>query len=175
VSDTEWETVPIPGPNPKIEAMLDELDSMPNDCKVIIWARFKPELEQIAKALRDAHGSSSTVEFHGGVPEKERANNATAFQEDDSVRFIVANPQVGGMGQTWTAASYTFYFSNTFSYEDRVQSEDRNHGRLSKIDNKVTYVDFIVQLPIEKTIQDAIARKTGLASFVTNNLKGELY
>jgi SNF2 family DNA or RNA helicase len=166
--------------NPKLDAMMEELDSMPNDAKVIIWARFRPELDAIATALRKKYGDLSTVEFHGGISEDDRVDNVERFQYDggedplDPVRFMVSNQQVGGMGQTWTAASYTFYFSNTFSYEDRVQSEDRNHGRLSAIDNHVTYVDFSVELAVEKTIQTALGRKTSLAGFVSKKLQGEL-
>ncbi len=93
------------------------------------------------------------------------------FQDpDSSVRFMVSNQQTGGMGVTWTAATLVLYFSNSFSYQDRVQSEDRCHGRLSKIENKVTYVDIYVKLAVEGLITRAQAKKASIAGFVGDRL-----
>ena len=39
--------VPIPGTNPKLDALLDDIEVLPNTEQVIIWARFRAEIEAI--------------------------------------------------------------------------------------------------------------------------------
>ena len=71
----------------------------------------------------------------------ERKSAVKEFQEG-SARFMISNQSLGGMGQTWTAASVEIYYSNSFSYEDRMQSEDRAHRRGSEIHESITIVDI---------------------------------
>ena len=87
---------------------------------------------------------------------------------------MVANPVVGGMGQTWVTARRTIYYSNTFSYEDRKQSEDRNHRRGQH--NSVSYDDLVINVEADKKITKAIARKHDVAMSFNEGMKiGELF
>jgi SNF2 family DNA or RNA helicase len=86
-----------------------------------------------------------------------RFKNVRSFQQDPEVRFIVSNQTVGGYGQTWTAATYVIYYSNSFSYEDRYQSEDRAHRKGQH--NHVTYQDIEMAVPEDKMILRAIRKK----------------
>lgn len=154
---------PIEGGNPKMAALLDLCESVwDSGEKAIIWARFRLELETIAQRLRDAYGAEAVVEFHGGVAESERAGNTERFETDRKCRFIVANAVVGGMGQTWVAATKTIYYSNTFSYEDRMQSEDRNHRRGQH--NAVTYYDIVMSVRADTMILQALRKKGDVAT-----------
>lgn len=156
------EVTPMPGPNPKLNALLDLCETIyESGEKAIIWARFRPELELIAEKLKDKYGADSVCEFHGGIPENDRPEQTRKFENDSGYRFMVANPTVGGMGQTWIAASKTIYYSNTYSYEDRMQSEDRNHRRGQK--NVVTYYDIVARVRADKMILQALARKGDVA------------
>jgi SNF2 family DNA or RNA helicase len=119
-------------------------------------------LETIAERLRAAYGRDAVVEFHGGVAENERAGNTERFENDRKCRFIVANAVVGGMGQTWVAATKTIYYSNTFSYEDRMQSEDRNHRRGQH--NAVTYYDIVMSVKADTMILKALRKKGDVAT-----------
>jgi len=160
----EYHTKPIPGGNPKIDEMLELLSGLPETVKVIIWARFVPEIGYITDALKSEYGEQSVVQFYGATDNDSRIRNVRAFQGDAQVRFIVSNQTVGGYGQTWTAATYVIYYSNSFSYEDRYQSEDRAHRKGQH--NHVTYQDIEMDVPEDKMILRAIRKKRDLAKEV---------
>jgi SNF2 family DNA or RNA helicase len=55
-----------------------------------------------------------------------------------------------GMGLTLVNSSISFYYSNTFSLLERLQSEDRQH-RLGQ-HNPVTYIDLIADKTVDEKI-----------------------
>lgn len=169
VEDGGFSTKPIPGPNPKLEALLDDIEDNLAGRKAVIWARFVPEIELICERLRERFGVESVVEFHGGIDYDGRKTSVKRFQTDDSVRFFVSNPQTGGMGQTLTAAYHTYYYSNDFSYENRGQTERRTWRKGQ--DNHCTYTDVIMNNPHDKMIYAAIARKTDVAKYVEEQIE----
>jgi SNF2 family DNA or RNA helicase len=73
------------------------------------------------------------------------------------------------MGQTWTAATLVIYMSNTFSLEDREQSEDRAH-RIGQ-ENKVKYVDIACEGTVGVHVINAILLKRDFANYVKEMLK----
>jgi hypothetical protein len=91
--------------------------------------------------------------------------------EDPQCRFIVSNQTVGSKGQTWTAATYNVYYSNTFSYQDRYQSEARSHRKGQH--NNVVYQDIEMNIPYDKMILKAVRRKRDLAQEVQEYLTAE--
>ena len=164
----EYNTKPIPGGNPKIDEMMELLSGLPETTKVIIWARFVPEIGYITEAIKTEYGESSIVQFYGATDNEARRANVKRLQEDPTCRFIVSNQTVGGYGQTWTAATYVIYYSNSFSYEDRYQSEDRAHRKGQH--NHVTYQDIEMAVPEDKMILRAIRKKRDLAEEVEEAL-----
>ena len=164
----EYDTKPIPGGNPKIDEMMELLSGLPETTKAIIWARFVPEIGYITEAIKAEYGESSIVQFYGATDNEARRANVLRFQEDSTCRFIVSNQTVGGYGQTWTAGTYVIYYSNSFSYEDRYQSEDRAHRKGQH--NHVTYQDIEMAVPQDKMILKAIRKKRDLAEEVEEAL-----
>lgn len=165
-------TKPIEGKNPKMDAMMDSISTLSSSDKVIIWARFRPEIALIASAIGLEYGEGAIVEFHGGVNDDDRRAAISSFQEDDKVRFFVVNQQTGSMGITLTAATKVYYFSNSFSYEERVQSEKRNHRKGQT--NHCLYIDLELNVPADRMILKAIGHKASLADFVEEGLKDVL-
>ena len=164
----EYHTKPIPGGNPKVDEMKELLSGLPETTKVIIWARFVPEIGYIRNALDSKYGRDASVEFYGATDNDQRIANVRRFQGDSACRFIISNQTVGGYGQTWTAATYVIYYSNSFSYEDRYQSEDRPHRKGQH--NHVTYQDIEMAVPEDKMILRAIRKKRNLAEEVEEAL-----
>jgi len=153
----------LPGGNPRLEALLQVLEEAPG--KVIIWARFRAELQAIANALEGA------VEYHGGVAQDDRQEAVRAFQEDEAVRYFVAQPHSGGYGLTLTAATTVVYYSNDFSLEVRLQSEDRCH-RIGQ-HSPVTYVDLVAPGTVDEKIREALRMKKDVAAIVSGKNLGE--
>jgi SNF2 family DNA or RNA helicase len=164
----EYHAKPISGKNPKIEAMMEYINDIPKNAKVIIWARFVPEIGYIADALEAEYGIEAYVTFYGATSHEDRKDNTLRFMDDPSCRFMVSNQTVGGYGQTWTAATYVIYYSNTFSYEDRYQSEDRAHRKGQT--NHVTYQDIEMGVKQDQMILKAIRKKKDLAKIVEEEL-----
>lgn len=148
----------ISGRNPKLEALIKDVELVHEQGhKTIIWARFIPEIELIRDTLARVFGPESVVDFYGGTPPEKRKEHTRRFQEDPEVRFIVSTQAVGGKGQTWTAATQTRYYSQTFSYEDRMQSEDRNHRRGQT--NSVGYRNVVMNVAADRMVAKAISKK----------------
>jgi hypothetical protein len=157
---------PIPGPNPKLNALIDVARDVTG--KIIIWARFRPEIKIIAEQLREEFGPDTVVEFHGGVNDEGRIHARTAFQDATStVRFFVGQTETGGLGLTLTQAKTVIYFSNSFSYESRIQSEDRAH-RIGQTQS-VTYVDLVARDTRDDFILASVRGKRSLANAITGD------
>lgn len=158
---------PISGRNPKIEVLLKDMELVHEQGeKAIIWARFVPEIELIRDSLIERFGKAAVVDFYGGT--ENRKESTRRFQEDPECRFLVSSIAVGAKGQTWTAATQTRYYSQTFSYEDRYQSEDRNHRRGQK--NSVGYRNIVMKVQADKMISLAISKKKDVADMFTDKV-----
>lgn len=160
---------PISGNNPKLELLKNEIKKLPLDWKVLIYARFRPEQELIAETLGAAclhYGKSQS-----GKPTQsteERIEMKARFRDDDSIRFMVTG-KTGYKGLNLPFVTVTFYFSNSFSYNDRGQSERRTWRKGQ--DNPVLYVDLTMNHKIDKQILQALKYKQSVAQFVQERLE----
>jgi hypothetical protein len=155
--------------NPRLQAYLNVIEEMSG--KVITWARFKYDLNLVARELRKRYGDRAVVEYHGSVSKEDRAEAVDRFQDDDECRFFVGQPHAGGYGLTLTAASAVVYYSNDFSLETRLQSEDRAH-RIGQT-GSVLYVDLECPGTVDSRIVKALRSKKNLADLITRDPPSE--
>ncbi len=160
-----WKTSPMKD-SPKLDELLNIVEE--TDAKIIIWARYTPEIRSIQEALNSAYPGSA-VTFYGGTVD--RTASVQAFRQDPSVRFFVTNQQTGGMGLTLNESTVVVYYSNTFSYEHRIQSEDRNHRKGQT--NKVTYIDLLMSVKIDRMVFNALTKKADMANFVDQGISAK--
>ena len=153
-----------PEKNPRIQTLLELLEETSG--KVIIWARFKMDILQISQALEREY-PEQTVLYYGEISGYDRAVAVERFQKDDTVRFFVGTQASGGTGLTLTEASTVVYYSNTFSLEDRLQSEDRAHRIGQK--NNVTYYDIEAVDTVDQRIVSALRMKKDVANLITKD------
>ena len=140
--------------------ILDEVDG-----KVIIWANYRFDIQNIQKTLAEKFGEESVATYYGDTKDKDRQDIVDRFQDKDSkLKYFVGNPSTGGYGLTLTAAHTVVYYSNTYDLEKRMQSEDRAH-RISQV-NKVTYIDMIAEGTIDEKIVQSLRSKIDIASEV---------
>lgn len=165
----KYKTVPLEGRIPKLDAMLDYIEDLPEGTKCIIWARFAPERDRIEAALVEKYGRNAVVRYDGTVCDADRKTAEERMQTDPDCLFFVGNQQVAGIGITLTAAKYALTYSNTFSSEDRIQMENRNH-RTGQNDH-CRYVDFEAMVKEDRMITKALALKKDLSEFVKDNMK----
>jgi SNF2 family DNA or RNA helicase len=159
-------TLPIAGSNPKLDALLSDIEDLPADESVIIWARFRAEIQRIVRALREAYGANSVGAYYGDTSAEDRAALIDAFQ-GKRTRFFVGNPQSAGLGLTLTAASTVYYFSNDFALENRSQSEDRCH-RIGQR-RSVVYKDIVCRGTIDERVLEVLKSKLDVADAIVGN------
>jgi SNF2 family DNA or RNA helicase len=146
--------------NPKLHALSDVIEE--SDGKMIIWANYIFNIETIIKFLKEKYGELSVVANYGAVDVNKRTIAMKRFQTDDKCRFFVGNPATGGFGLTLTAAKNVVYFSNSFNFEVRKQSEDRAHR--SGLKHQVLYTDLICNGTIDERILNSLKIKNKLAT-----------
>lgn len=151
--------------NPKMTELMNLLEEV--EGKVIIWARYLPEIKAISEAL-EKRWPGSVLTLTGAVPSEERQSMVNDFQTNEQKRFFVANQATGAKGLTLTAATVAIYYSNTFSHEDRSQSEDRCHRMGSTL--PVTYIELVTDLKVDRLVTSALARKKDVADYVGDTL-----
>lgn len=165
--------------NPKLvvlEEILDEV--LPN--KVIVWCRFVQEISIITELLQARVKSESKngkkfsfAAIHGAVPQIERGKQVELFQTDLTCQVFIGQVATAGLGITLTAASTVVYYSNSYSLEERLQSEDRAH-RIGQ-DKSVTYIDILATLfkgrkTIDHDTLDILKGKNSFAEEVSKAL-----
>ena len=97
--------------------------------KLVIWCRFRAEVEQVAEAIR-ATGTGEVGTLWGSSPRAERDHALRLLHPQTApagAGVLVGTPSAGSMGITLAAAHTVIYLSNAPSLNIRVQSEDRTH------------------------------------------------
>lgn len=153
---------------PKINEAINIIEE--TEGKVIVWAKFKFEIAEMERACREA--GITCVTFFGETSEQERMDARSRFKNDPGLRVFIGQVRTGGIGLTLlgdsssreTACSDAIYLSNTFSTEDRVQSEDRNHRIGQKF--PCTYWDLVSPHTIDKRILDTLRENKNLSDSI---------
>lgn len=146
--------------SPKIEEVMNILDE--SSGKMIVWCRFKAEIHELGEHLEKA--GIGYVKFYGDISDEQRVIARNRFQTDDSIRVFIGQIRTGGIGLTLTAAQHVVYLSNTFSTEERIQSEDRAH-RIGQKGN-VTYYDMYCPGTVDLRIINVLRENKRLADEV---------
>jgi len=149
--------------NNRLKELVELLDEV--EGKVIIWANYVYDIENIVKVITDEFGADSIVQYYGAISSEQRQENIEKFQDPNSkARFFIGNPQTGGYGITLTCANTVVYYSNGYDLEKRLQSEDRAH-RIGQ-NKSVTYVDFIAPKTVDEKIVKALRSKMNIANTI---------
>lgn len=121
----------------------------------VVWCRFRDDAAAATRAL-----APRAARYDASDPEA-----IDRFRSGEA-RFLVANPHAGGYGLTLTEASNVIYYSNDFSLEARLQSEDRTH-RIGQT-KSVTYHDLIAEDTVDERIVAALREKRRIAETVAD-------
>lgn len=150
--------------NNRVSALEELIEDYPG--KVIIWANYRQTLQDVVSVLTKKYGADAVGAYYGGVKDAERKRVIDEFQNGNTMRFFVANPQSAGYGLTLTAANLVIYYSNSYNLEHRLQSEDRCH-RIGQT-NKVTYIDLVCPDTVDDKILKSLREKKSLADTIMN-------
>jgi hypothetical protein len=149
--------------NPRIQAMLDWIDSF--DGTAIVWCRFRQDILNVKDALSEA--AIPAVTYYGETKAGERKENLDTFLSGKA-RILVANAASAGTGLNLQGlCRNALYYSNSFSFLDREQSEDRIH-RIGVLGG-ITYTDLIGKgggKSIDRHLLTNLRKKRNLSALV---------
>ena len=146
-----------------LEETLDDLIEAGK--KVVVFARFVPEIEAIVKTLEKkkvAHGL-----IYGATPMDARGEMVESFQTDPAVKVFVAQIQTAGLGITLHAADTAIFYSLDYSYANYDQCRARIHRIGQK--NNCTYIHLVARNTVDEKVLSALAQKKDLADQVVDN------
>lgn len=145
--DEDNTVVNIPGPNPKLNELLECIEEYSG--KIVIWCVYRYSIKLVQEALKKIYGDESVVTFYGDNSEEERNEAKDRFNNDDSCRFFISN-RTGCKGLTLISSSDNIYYENDYDIETRLQSEDRTH-RIGQTKG-VTYTNLVVKGTVNEKI-----------------------
>ena len=153
--------IPITNSNPKIKRLKEDLEEAGDEI-VIIWARFVAELKMLHTELMKTFPYKVIELYYGGTHQYTRKKIIERFKKGE-VDILIANPRTAGIGLNLQRSSFAYYFSNSYSLEDRVQSEDRLH-RIG-ITKPVLYKDIIIKGTVDEKVHEVLKRKKDLLDY----------
>ena len=127
--------------------------------KVVIWARFQPDIDLLAETFKDWN----PVTWDGRSSAEDRASAKNRFVNEPNVQAFIANPAAAGTGLDGLqhVANTMIYYSNSFKVSDRWQSEARLHRDGQK--GTVRIIDLETPKTIDSYILKALTKKKDVA------------
>ncbi len=135
---------------------------------VVIFSAFRREIDAISQLCKRLGIKSGVI--RGGVPSKERARIQSRFQKQ-KVKVCILQFKCGKYGLDLSRADTLIYYSNSYDYEDRGQSEDR----IVRVTKKtpLLYIDFTTEDTIDVDVKEAIKEKRTDARFLMARIRPE--
>ena len=150
----------------KLDALSDIIDSaMAEDKKLVIMARFVPELDDIQELLEKKKIGYAVV--RGGV--KDRDNEIHRFQYDDRCRVFVGQIAAAGLGITLTAASTMVFYSLDYSMSNFEQAKARIHRTGQK--ENCHYIYLVCRGTVDRKVLYALRQKMNLAKILVDDYR----
>lgn len=134
--------------------------------KVVIFARFVPEVEALAKIAQDLGMKAFTLTGKTSIEARQQA--LKDFQSGD-LQVFIAQIATGGVGITLTAADTAIFYSTDFSLANYEQAKARLHRIGQK--NSVVYIHIMAKGTIDEEVMRRLAAKQDLANLVVDEYK----
>ena len=151
----------------KLDALLAWLEGQTAQ-KLIIWCRFRAEVDRTARALAERHPRVLRIWGEQDPAERAVAVRSLAPDGDPDPSIVVAHPAAGGAALNLAGASLAVYLSNDFNYRTRAQAD----GRIDRPGQTqpVQYVDVVATGPkgqrtVDHHILQALRRKEDIATW----------
>lgn len=161
VTDDEGTEHPID--NNRIAALMQIAETTK---PLVVFCAYKFNVVQIKKELEKQFPDSKVVSYTGDDSNSVRNEGVRQFQNGEADFFLATSAAAKGL--TLHRASTMVYYSNNYSLETRLQSQDRIH-RIGQ-NNKCTYIDLVVPKTVDEGILSRLKEKKELSSMVLDDL-----
>lgn len=149
-------------PSNRPNALADLLEE--HDGQAVIWARFQEDIDDIVSV---AGGMGRVAIYDGRTPDAERERAVEMFKAGD-IDYFVSNPAAGGTGvDGLQVCSAAVYYSSSFNFEHRMQSE----GRIFRMGQRFStlYTDLVVPNTVDDLILKNLKDKRDLGRAIMEN------
>lgn len=154
--------------HPRREALKELLSELTPHHKVIVWAVFKEnynDIREVCKELGVRH-----VEVHGDVSAKQKFEGVDSFNNDPEVRVLFGHPGSGGIGINLVPSDVSIFYSRNFSLEQDIQAEARNYRGGSEVHKKVTRIDLVTAGTIDEQVVEKLAAKIAIGDKILRGM-----
>ena len=152
--------------NAKMAVLEDIIDaSLQENKKLVIIARFVPELHAICKLLGKKGIRHSLI--MGSVEDREA--QVAQFQNDPEVQVFVGQIATAGMGITLTAASTMVFYSLDYSMSNFEQTKARIHRAGQRM--PCTYIYLLAAGTVDEKVLAALKDKANLAKALVDDCR----
>lgn len=157
IIDQFGELTEIPGGNPRLDALADEVYLSPG--KVIVWCQFRKDMDLVQERIEKE--GFQVLQYHGrtSVEDKAKAREMFAPGAENDIKAVISHPMSGGQGLDLSAASSIIWYSPTFDAILRAQADER----ATAIGGKNVHVIDIVGPGIDEYILESVANKVSIA------------
>ena len=175
---------------PKDIELIRALSESEEEGRLVVWGGFTGTIDRLTASCLQQGWAVLQVDGRGYnvyTPNSEESEVATSDEflscldastknyrelRDKWPRVVfVGHPQAGGMALTLTASPLALYYSNCFSGEARMQSEDRTH-RMGMALNKGCTIRDLIHLPTDQLVLDNLKQKKRLQDLTLGEIEG---
>ncbi len=150
----------------KLDALSDIIDeAVSEEQKLVVIARFLPEIRAIEKLLKEKGLSYSLI--CGGV--QDRDVQIEQFQRNSGVKVFVGQIATAGLGITLTAASTMVFYSLDYSMSNFEQTKARIHRVGQK--HNCTYLYLTAKGTVDEKVLKALRSKADLAKTLVDDYR----
>lgn len=153
-----------PENNPKIAVIDQIITDAESDARGIIWCRFKPEIYEVIEWLSAKFGAQRVVGYHGDMSAAQQVGARKSFLDRKSPTQWLVGQIKAGIGVDMYTASWEYFYSNSYSLEERLQAEDRGHRQ--GLLNPLTIFDSQTRGSIESRIIAALRSKKEVSELI---------
>lgn len=143
-------------------------DFMESDQKLVIFAIHRDVIDLLAQELGADWG---TVTITGKTTSADRQKFIDQFQNDPTVRIMIANMRAGGVGVSFTASSHVAFVELDWTAAAHDQAESRCH-RSGQTQGVNAYY-FLAENTIDEYIFAIMERKRAIVDQATNGLNND--
>lgn len=156
--------------NPRMDAAKELVESIIEQGeKVIIWTNFIYTYTMLSKMLTGMKVKHVMLTGQQSIKEKDDA--IYGFENDDTIRVVIANAQSASVGINLIAAKYSIVYSRDFSLANYLQAKARNFRGGSEIHDKIIRYELALSKSIDYITLQALRNKMNLSELIIDRKK----
>lgn len=137
---------------------------------VVVWFRFNEEIEALHHWLQKRNKKLTVEYVHGAMKDSKRVRVKAQHRfQDGTTRVLLLQVALGKFGWDLSRSSTALYYSNSYEFEDRSQSEDRLIHLKKKTD--CLYLDLVTLGTPDEDVVDALSSKRMTSRLFNSKLK----